>query len=199
MNLARYCAPTGVAIDIGASVGWYTYPLSKRFSRVYAFEINDEVTRWITDYNRGNIEVIHCGLSCKEGNARLYVPVAHGLTLTGWGSLYQDNCPNADKYLEKEVQVAPLDDFKIADVGFVKMDVEGHEVEVLLGAERTISQSRPVILIEIKDRNLQLVGSWFQALSYRRFTLEELIGVHGQLENYIYIPNEKLTESGVDR
>lgn len=191
LHLADICGFGGTAVDIGANVGLYTYPLSKRFRRVYAFEINDDVTRWITQYNPGNIELIHCGLSSVAGTANFYVPVAHGLTLASWGSLYRENVPDAEKYFEKVVKVAPLDDFGIGDVDFIKIDVEGHEVEVLKGAADTIERSRPVVLIEIKEKNLATVDLWFRARNYRKRRLEDLIGVRGQEENYIYVPEER--------
>jgi FkbM family methyltransferase len=198
VNLERYCGSDGVAVDIGANLGWYTHSLSKRFRRVYAFEVNDEITGLLKQYNPGNIEIIHCGLSSMAGTAKFYVPVAHGLTLEGWGSLYRDNLPGADKYLEKEVPLAPLDDFGIAGVGFVKIDVEGHELEVLKGAAATIARSRPVVLIEVKDKNLQSVHSWFLALNYQRHRLEDFIPVQGQRENYIYVPAERSVQLGLE-
>ena len=86
----------------------YTYPLSKIFRRVVAFEINDEITGWIRDYNRGNIELIHRGLSSSAGMARFYVPVTRGVGAGGgWGgSLYADNLPDAESCIEKEVLVS---------------------------------------------------------------------------------------------
>jgi FkbM family methyltransferase len=201
LHLDKICGSVGTAVDVGANWGSYTYPLSKRFRRVYAFEINDEVTGWIKQYNSGNIELVHCGLSSTAGTARFYVPMLRGVSLTAMGSLDRDNAPEADKYLEKEVRLAPLDDFGITGVGFLKIDVEGHEVEVLKGANATIRQSRPVVLIEVRDmntdRNLHVVDSWFLELGYRQCRLDDFIGVHGSAENYIYVPGERLAEFGI--
>ena len=42
--LPRLVSKTDVAIDIGANYGFYAFHMSKIFSKVYAFEINDELT-----------------------------------------------------------------------------------------------------------------------------------------------------------
>jgi hypothetical protein len=41
------------------------------------------------------------------------------------------------------------------NVGFIKIDVEGHEAAVLRGASRLIEQSAPTLLIEIEQRHIQ--------------------------------------------
>lgn len=198
LYLNRFSGSMGIAIDIGSNWGSYTYPLSKRFQRVYAFEINDQTTDLLEKYKGENIKLVHCGLSSTAGKAMFHVPVMHGRALTGWGSLYRDNLPEAEKFLEKEVQVAPLDDFGITGIGFMKIDVEGHEVEVLKGAAATIKQSRPVILIEVKYVNSEMVDSWFLDLNYRRCSLDDVIGVPGQVGNHIYVPNERLVQLGIN-
>jgi FkbM family methyltransferase len=200
VHLDRFCGSSGAALDIGANEGVYTYRLSKRFARVYAFEINDQLTGWITQYNPGNIEIIHCGLSSTAGMARFYIPVVRGLALAGWGSLETDSMEEASEYQEKELRVARLDDFGITNVGFVKMDVEGHEVEVLKGSAATIGQSRPIVLIEVQDRNLKSVDSWFLDINYRRCSLEDFLNLKGNKENipnYIYVPDERMAELGI--
>ena len=44
-----------------------------------------------------------------------------------------------------------LDEFDLVDVGFVKIDVEGHELPVLLGSAELIDRERPNVLVEIED------------------------------------------------
>jgi FkbM family methyltransferase len=190
LHLDEIGGHSGVAVDVGANFGWYTYLLAKRYKRVYAFEINDDVTNWIERYKFRNVELHHCGLSSAAGRSRFYVPVIRKMILTGWGSLDRDNLKGADEYREKEVFLARLDDFGIRDIGFMKIDVEGHEVEVLRGASTSIAQSRPVLLIEVRDQNLDAADSFLANLDYQRFRLETLIGVAGSRENYIYLPGE---------
>ena len=51
------------------------------------------------------------------------------------------------------VPVQRLDDFRFSNVGAVKIDVEGHEEEVLLGARETITANKPVLFVEIEERH----------------------------------------------
>jgi hypothetical protein len=51
------------------------------------------------------------------------------------------------------VQTTTLDQLSKENVGFVKIDVEGHEMEVLRGAELLLRRQRPTILIEIEERH----------------------------------------------
>ena len=49
--------------------------------------------------------------------------------------------------------VAKLDDVLDGDIGFIKIDVEGHELSVLEGASSLIERCRPVLLIECEERH----------------------------------------------
>lgn len=52
------------------------------------------------------------------------------------------------------IEAAPLDFLEVGDAGFVKIDVEGMELEVLQGARRTLERSRPDLLVEVLRENL---------------------------------------------
>jgi hypothetical protein len=54
----------------------------------------------------------------------------------------------------------------------------------------TIERSRPVVLVEVRDRNLEFVEEFLASRGYRGRRLEELVGVRGSRENRIYIPAE---------
>ena len=130
-HLPSICAGPGVAIDVGANIGYYTYPLSRMFDAVYAFEINPELTRAIETWGPGNVEIIDSGLSSGSGEATLYIPVHRGLPLTGWASLEPGNCPDTDEHLELAVRIDTLDAHGFERVDFMKIDVEGHELNSL--------------------------------------------------------------------
>jgi FkbM family methyltransferase len=199
LHLDDYIAGTRTAIDIGANIGMYTYALSKRFQRVIAFEINEKITAAIRQYNPGTIELIHCGLSSGAARAQFYIPVSSGIEQAGWASLNRDNLPGAEKLIEFEVELKPLDEFGLNDVDFVKIDVEGHEVEVLKGAVATLEKWRPMVLIELKQEHVQEVDAWFRKLDYKHCRLEDFAGVRGHRSNYIYTPMERLAKFGIAR
>jgi FkbM family methyltransferase len=177
-----------VAIDVGVYEGWFSYAMSRLFSKVYSFEINSEIAKYLTECDLDNVELINVGLSASSEETTLYIPVVQGVPQFGWASLESDNHPGAESHLKKSVKIQPLDSFNIQEVDFIKIDVEGHELEVLKGARRTISSNMPIILVEIKDRNVACVTDFLSAIGYQRQRLEDLIGVQGSLENYIFIP-----------
>jgi hypothetical protein len=57
-----------------------------------------------------------------------------------------------------DVEVVVLDDYKFTDVDFIKVDCEGYELFVLKGAEKTILENKPTIVVEQKTGNGQRYG-----------------------------------------
>lgn len=192
--MERFFVGTDTAIDIGANCGLFTYRLSRRFRHVHSFEINAEVSRPIAKYSRPNITLHSCGLSSQPGTARFYVPIFKGLVLTGWGSLNRDNLPGAQDFIELSVQLKRLDDFGISKVDFIKIDVEGHEIEVLKGGANTIQRSRPVVVIEAKDDHVRTVKLWFEKLGFRQIRLDCLFQLKEANDNHLFVPEEKLAQ-----
>lgn len=179
----------GVALDIGANEGLFAYRLSRLYDRVLAFEVNDPLTGSLRAYAAGrNVEVHGVGLSSTEGAATLYVPVRSGRPLYGWASLRPGNLPEAESHLELLVRVRTLDSYGLEGVTFIKADVEGHEPELLAGAAETIRRNRPVVLLEVKAANRLAVAAFFRDLGYAERRLEDLIGVAGSSENFVYTP-----------
>jgi FkbM family methyltransferase len=56
------------------------------------------------------------------------------------------------------VQLNKLDSYNIDNVSIIKIDVQGYEKRVLLGAKETIMKNRPIIYIEIEEDQLQHYG-----------------------------------------
>lgn len=143
------------AIDIGANIGTYTYALSRYFFHVDAFEPNIECTKMLRAYanRKKNIKVYNVGLSNVNRDSFLYIPKFDDKNMlnAGLGSL---NDPGGI-CVKRQIEIHRLDDYNFNNVGFIKVDVEGHEMEVLHGATKTIHKYRPVIFIEIEQRHLK--------------------------------------------
>ena len=57
-----------------------------------------------------------------------------------------------------------LDDFKFDKLDFIKVDVEGYESKVVIGAEKTLKQHKPTIIIEQKNHSERYGDSKFGAI-----------------------------------
>jgi len=186
--LEKICPRGTVALDVGANIGVYSYRMAQLYSQVYAFEINPDLTDSLAAFGSDRITVIAKGLSSSEGSVTLRTPIVNRIALTGWASLEVGNCPDADEYLERAVDIATLDSFHLRPVSLIKIDVEGHELEVLRGAANTLIENRPVVVVEIKEKNRAAVESFFARLKYRSRTLDDLVGKPGGSENHIFLP-----------
>ncbi len=179
---------SGIAVDAGANEGLYTYRLAQLYRKVWAFEVNPQLAQRLRRRCPSNTNVPPFGLSSSGGSSRLYIPIKKGQRLTGWASLQRDNCPDADSCEEQQVELRSLDSLNLRKVNFIKADVEGHEAHVLAGAIETIRRDRPVVLVEVKAANRTAVRCFFSDLRYKEYRLQDLVGVEGSAENFIYRP-----------
>ena len=100
------------------------------------------------------------------GNATLHTPryasAEEGIDrfVDEWSSLTQTYNSTRRQFPERftevrhmKVKAVTLDSENIPNVGFIKIDVEGAEHEVLKGSRRTIKKFRPNLLVEIEERH----------------------------------------------
>jgi len=178
-----------VAIDVGANIGLYSFAFSRLFDKVHAFEINPAHSRDLVAYGAKNVEIHQMGLSNRTGDAVLYTPIhPSGMRLESWASLEPSNCPEACRIEPSHVRVGRLDDLEFQECSFMKIDVEGHEVEVLEGAIDTIARTRPRILIEVREENLPSIDSLLADIGLKRMDVRLLIGRPGAEGNQFYMP-----------
>ncbi len=139
-------------LDVGANVGLYSYVARGRASQIYAVEPHPGMAAALRRNFAGRVEVLEFALSDQEGVAPLHVPEHEGGALTSRSSLEAEANPGFDEH-RVEVELHRLDGLSLPPLGLVKIDVEGHEQAVLLGAEETIARDRPALIVEVEERH----------------------------------------------
>ena len=137
-------------IDVGANYGFYSYYLAKKDKFVEAFEPLPGCAVTISAYRSPRIRVHNVALSSTSGMLRLFTPIFNGEPYPACSTFTSVVGPHESC----EVPVRTLDEYFFEDVCLVKIDVEGHELEVLRGAVQNLQRERPVILVEIEQRHL---------------------------------------------
>ena len=175
--VGRLLAPGDVFVDGGSHVGLFTLVAARcvgAAGRVIAFEPAGEVReRLIRNVNLNGfkqVTVKPLALSSEPGQAsfRVFDAVGSGLNHLG---------PASDEGGRVEtVEVTTLDaSIELADrsrVKVVKLDLEGAEYSALLGAEATLAEAHPDLLLEVESSYLARMGSSVEAV-------EALLRKHG--------------------
>lgn len=146
--IRRACAPGSTCVDVGAAVGEILARMVDAVpdGRHYAFE---PVPDWAADLRRRfpDVNVIEAAVSDVTGNATFELVTASPF----FSGLRPQPYPMADPGVKKiDVRTVTLNEAVPADVpvSFLKIDVEGAEVQVLRGADRLLSRDHPVIVFE---------------------------------------------------
>ena len=140
------CSLNKDAIDAGANIGTYSYFLRKKSRHVYAYEPNpglsSRLERLLPD-----VKVRNFALSNSAGTVVLQVPIGKdGKPIHELASISQNFSGPIDNFTVKAITV---DSENYENIGFIKIDVEQHERQVLQGALQTIKRCRPVIMTEV--------------------------------------------------
>jgi FkbM family methyltransferase len=162
--------PRQVVVDLGANIGGHTIPLAHHVGsggQVIAIE-PQRVAHTMLCGNialnaLANVLPIRAASGSKSGTSRL--PDIDPTQENNFGGV---SLIGVDSGGGDEVSVIPLDQLKLSACGFIKVDVEGMELDVLHGAIQTISRCRPVLFVE-NDRpeSSAALISFLLGLGYR--------------------------------
>ena len=149
------------ALDVGCRIGEFTRYLQLDFKHVYAFDPN------LWSQFRFNVDLekvshFECALGDEVGEIHMF---GGGHCEQGGGN-------------SKMVPVFTLDMFEFQDVDYIKIDVEGFEKKVLLGAKRMIERCSPLIVIE--QNHVVLEGDkqysakeYLESIGYRQVAVDK--------------------------
>ena len=184
-----------IFIDIGANLGFYTIFFASRpnIEKVYAFEpdpynflqLNANI---FLNNLHDKIVPQNVALSSQNGEAILYLSrkrqgYENFKLNTGTSSMIFDKQRHSDQ-ATIAIQTRRLDDL----IGIenhsaaIKIDVEGHEYEVLKGMDNFLKKNQCVVLLEIFQENFDNINWYLKKIDYRLLNSVTLLD-----DNYIYL------------
>lgn len=148
-----------VFIDMGANVGAYLYTLENHLKpeNIYAFEPNPQLFKRLKRLFP-EVNLLSFALSDVSTIAEFKIPVINGEKVHTRGTLQTSiKEKNEEKTILQKVEVKPLDDLNLnlKNLSFIKIDVEGNEMQTLRGARKTIEEYRPILMVEMEQRHHQ--------------------------------------------
>jgi FkbM family methyltransferase len=137
------------AVDIGSNYGIYSFLFSKFFKKVESFE---PIQKHFIETNKlfSNVTVNNYALGNKDSIENINVPIINNKLIYGYSSINI----KFQKFISEKIYVKKFSKvFKYKTLAFMKIDVEGYEIQVINGAFNLIKKFRPIIMIEIEDRH----------------------------------------------
>lgn len=147
-RLTDFCPAGGTAVDIGGWYGPWTRRLAHRAERVVTIEPVPHLAQRLRATTPPNVEVLQAAATDHAGTATLWLP-PDGRGDRGVSSLVRRRDVH-DTALD--VPCLSLDELGLTEVTLIKVDVDGSELAVLHGAERTLKDSRPALFVELELR-----------------------------------------------
>ncbi|CCI21793.1 FkbM family methyltransferase [Microcystis aeruginosa] len=182
--------PDMTVIDVGANVGVYTFSAAQRVGetgKVIAIEPFKACVNCLQETSRINqlpwVKIYEAAASDHCGSAKLSLHNASELN-----EVISDNSPNSDLANTVTIQCLTLDSLieteNLTRVDWLKIDAEGHEIKVLQGAERLLTEFKPNIIYEniagahgSNGAIMQYIqAKGYQVYSYRPY-IQELVPV----------------------
>jgi FkbM family methyltransferase len=178
--------PSGTVLDIGANLGTFCVPLARKIPKLkfHAFEpqriVNYQLCANVVINGLDNVQTYELALSDRDEQLNLVMPDYTKETNIGAFSIDKEVRENeyecATTSITNKIYLVPLDLLTFNDVKLIKIDVEGHELEVLQGGLETIKANNyPPIIFEAWTWK-----PWYQEKRKALFDYLEGLGYHIQ-------------------
>ena len=166
----------GIILDVGANIGITAIPMARKFNaaRIYAFEpIShnfNNLNRVIKLFGVKNVTSQKVALGEFTAEVEMVTPVQGGVIKQGLSKINDHDTPGR---LEK-VKIINLDSIPFkGKVTAIKIDVEGHELQVIKGAGKILSKDKPIIYCELWDSIRAEVVAYMQTYGYKSYIFDE--------------------------
>lgn len=169
-GLADIVGPGCVCVDVGSAAGLYTVTLARLVGatgEVHSVEplsfAHPVWSRVLRSRSGQNVRHHTVALGAEPGTGTMSVPVGRYGPVTGrsflaWKTDGLGSNAEFARQVDVDVDVTTLDDLcaqaRLTRLDFVKIDVEGGELNVLRGGQHAVETFRPTMLIEIEARHI---------------------------------------------
>ncbi|HEY5793737.1 MAG TPA: FkbM family methyltransferase [Bosea sp. (in: a-proteobacteria)] len=194
----------GIMIDVGANHGQSieTAKLYRPDISIVSFEPNIILANALIERYRGDgkVEIRPIGLADCSGSFELHVPSYRGYVYDGLASLDRTEAEGwlspdtiygfRESNLKIDTHLCSVETLDEQDLrpSFIKIDVQGFELQVLIGAKNTLEQFKPAIMLENGSRNSEIMD-FLSKYDYRQCYVDndKLVDRHTSSENSVFI------------
>ncbi len=209
-KVEKVIAPNGILLDVGAYHGDFTKPLlaTHRFKSAVLFEPNTKNMAELrhTFQDQANVRLVDSAVSHEVGQVDFYCTNDFA---TGSVLAYEDKQAAPSTIHKTTVNQTTLDlfvqnDLSNAAISFIKIDTQGHDLNVLKGAEAILQRDAPMVVVEFIFVNLyqqqaspHAISAW---LAERNYSLAGVFNEHYTQEGWlafadaVFVPNKLMSE-----
>lgn len=192
LKLLRTTSPKLIVLDIGANIGVHSVVMSQEVGDggVFAFEAQRIIFNMLAGNvalnSLSNVFCFHNAVSDTSGIIDIPIfdygkPMSFGSVEFG-GTQKEDIGQKPLAGESEKVAALAIDGMNFEKINFIKIDVEGMEINVLQGAKKSILNFRPLMLIEyLKSDKDEIIG-WLKNAKYKIYS--------GIGANYLCVPEE---------
>ena len=175
-------------LDVGANCGYYSFKISQNISKIniFSFEPNPEAYLKFSKSLLKNIELSknikleNFGLSNENKKLKMQSMIKFGYAQTGGSAVIENNINEKHHEFYANFKIGDeylnLSNKKLA----IKIDVEGHELNVLHGLKKTLDSNKCILQIEIFNTNFGRVDKFLNSLGFHKFNIVQ------ERSNYFY-------------
>ena len=153
-----------VYVDVGANIGTHSVSIAPHVAHVHAFEPNFE-----------NLYLLERNTKSHQ-NITVYSKAASdhkefGYTEFNFGKTVYARATHKGQHPRETLNRSKLlDSYEWPRVDFVKIDTEGHELQVLQGMGYILSNNRPCMLVEMQDETkYSEIYDWLSMFEYKMY------------------------------
>lgn len=172
----------GIFFDIGANKGTYSKIVGSKIGKenTFCFEpIPKYYNELLNEFEKKNVS--NAALSSSRGESVMRIPYVEGSMYNTRATLKKNVKEEGQTgYKEIKIETETIDSFVVSrgirSLDAVKIDVEGHELEVIKGGLKTIKKLNPIMIIEIEQRhhkqNIQKIFRKINNIGYELFYID---------------------------